>query len=261
MPTSNPTPDSAPDPDNELRLESDWDNLFLQQSWPKPFVFDESVVQVFDDMVSRSIPFYREVMLSATQWTLNYVQPQTAIVDVGCSTGTFLELVGRLLDHPAKLIGLDTSEPMLKQAAVKLTAVEKKHSVQLVQTSADAHEFANCSVVVMNYTLQFLPVKQRRSLLKNIYRGLEPGGLLFLTDKVISPWPQLQETITQHYERFKAKNGYAQREIERKKEALENVLIPLTEAQLRDMLTSSGFRQIDSLIKRHNFTTFIALKE
>lgn len=255
-----PDPDDESNPDDELRLESEYDELFLHQSWPKPFEFDEAVAQVFDDMVSRSVPLYRDVMISATQWTLAYVQPHSAIVDVGCSTGTFLELVGRLLQHPATLIGLDNAEPMLQQAKTKLASVQPHHQVTLVQTEAEAYDFSDCSVVVMNYTLQFLPLKKRRSLLSKIYQGLNPGGLLFLSDKVISPWPQLQETMTEHYERFKAKNGYAQREIERKKEALENVLIPLTEHQLREMLHQSGFERLDSLMKQHNFMTFVALK-
>lgn len=245
---------------DDLRLESDCDDLFLQQSWPKPFEFDEAVVQVFDDMVSRSVPLYREVMVSATQWTLGYVQPQSKIVDVGCSTGTFLEFVGRLLEEPVTLVGLDNAAPMLKQAHRKLATVAERHQIELVEIAAEDYEFENCSVVVMNYTLQFLPVKQRRSLLTHIFQGLNPGGLLFLSEKVRSPWPQFQETMTQNYERFKTKNGYAQREIERKKEALENVLIPLTEIQLRQMFHDSGFERVDSLLKQHNFMTFVALK-
>lgn len=251
---------TIPEPDDNLRLESDCDDLFLRQSWPKPFEFDEAVVQVFDDMVSRSVPLYREVMVSATQWALAYVQPQSKIVDVGCSTGTFLEFVGRLMDQPVMLVGLDNAAPMLNQARIKLASVADRHQIELVEISAEDYGFENCSVVVMNYTLQFLPVKKRRSLLTQIYQGLNPGGLLFLSEKVRSPWPQLQETMTRNYEHFKAKNGYAQREIERKKEALENVLIPLTESQLRQMLTDSGFEQVDSLIKQHNFMTFVALK-
>ena len=249
-----------PDPDDELRLESDCDDLFLRQSWPKPFEFDEAVVQVFDDMVSRSVPLYHEVMVSATQWTLAYVQPHSKIVDVGCSTGTFLEFVGRLLAEPVTLVGLDNAAPMLKQARTKLASVADHHQIELVEVAAEEYGFENCSVVVMNYTLQFLPVKKRRSLLQQIFNGLNPGGLLFLSEKVRSPWPQFQETMTQNYERFKTKNGYAQREIERKKEALENVLIPLTETQLRQMFQASGFERVDSLIKQHNFMTFVALK-
>lgn len=244
----------------QLRLESDCDNLFLGHSWPKPFEFDEAVVQVFDDMVSRSVPLYRDVMVSATQWCLAYFQPQTRIVDVGCSTGTFLELVGRLLCDPATLVGLDNSAPMLTKAEAKLSSVTDRHVIELVNASAEEYEFQNCSVVVMNYTLQFLPLKKRRSLLGHIFDGLNPGGLLFLSEKVLSPWPQFQETMTQNYELFKARNGYAQREIERKKEALENVLVPLTETQLRQMFQDCGFERVDSLMKQHNFMTFVALK-
>ena len=246
--------------ETQLRLESDCDDLFLGQSWPKPFEFDESVVQVFDDMVSRSVPLYRDVMVSATQWCLAYFQPQTRIVDVGCSTGTFLELVGRLLPQSATLVGLDNSSPMLQKAKDKLSAVEDRHSIELVNISAEDYEFQDCSVVVMNYTLQFLPLKKRRSLIQHIYQGLNSGGLLYLSEKVISPWPQFQETMTQNYERFKARNGYAKREIERKKEAVENVLVPLAENQLKQMFQDAGFEKVDSLMKQHNFMTFVALK-
>ena len=112
----------------------------------------------------------------------------------------------------------------------------------------------------MNYTLQFLSVPQRQKLLQSIYQVLIHGGLLFLSEKIRSECPQFQETITHHYEAFKAKNGYAQNEIERKKEALENVLIPLREAEQLKMLKESGFQYIESLIKLHNFVSFVALK-
>lgn len=246
--------------EDELALKSDCDDLFLQSSWPKPFEFDEDVVRVFDDMVSRSVPLYRDVLISATQWTLAYYQAGTRIVDIGCSTGTFLEFVGRHLPDPGILVGIDNAAAMVTTAQEKLDKLTSRHQVQVVCTTAENYGFENCSVVVMNYTLQFLPLKQRQRLLAQIFEGLVPGGLLFLSEKVISPYPQFQETMTQNYEAFKAKNGYAQREIERKKEALENVLIPLTELQLRRMLNQCGFEMIDSLMKQHNFMTFVALK-
>ena len=246
--------------EDELTLKSDCDDLFLQRSWPKPFEFDEDVVRVFDDMVSRSVPLYREVLISATQWTLAYYQPETKIVDIGCSTGTFLEFVGRHLPCQGVLVGIDNASAMVTKAQEKLAQLKPRHDVQVFCQSAEAYDFDNCSVVVMNYTLQFLPVKQRQQVLQRIFDGLVPGGLLFLSEKVTSPFPQFQETMTQHYEAFKARNGYAKREIERKKEALENVLIPLTETQLRQRLNRCGFETIDSLIKQHNFMTFVALK-
>jgi tRNA (cmo5U34)-methyltransferase len=244
----------------ELNLCSEPDQLFLQQPWPKPFEFDEAVVRVFDDMVSRSVPLYREVLIAATQWTLAYAQPQTRIIDVGCSTGTFLEFLSRYLTQPATLVGIDNSAPMIAKAQEKLGQLPSIHTLELICGSAETCNFAGSSVVVMNYTLQFLSLSNRQRVLSQIFAGLLPGGLLFLSEKVMSAVPQIQETITQGYELFKARNGYASTEIERKKEALEQVLIPLTEAQQRQMLQDCGFETVDSLIKFHNFMTFVAFK-
>lgn len=246
--------------DTELYLSSDKDQLFEQETWPKPFTFNEDVVRVFDDMVSRSVPLYKEVVACAVQWTKAYYQPGTKIIDVGCSTGTFLELLGRCLKTPATLVGIDNSEPMLAKAKEKLSGLENTHHIELICESAGNSSFENSSVVVMNYTLQFLPVHQRQKVLNAVSEGLVPGGLLFLSEKLRSPYPQFQETMTRHYEAFKTRNGYAKNEIERKKEALENVLIPLTQMQQVAMLHDSGFAAVDSLLKFHNFTSFIALK-
>lgn len=244
----------------DLYLNSEFDNLFENGPWPKPFAFNEEVVRVFDDMVSRSVPLYREVMVCAATWTRAYYQPGTRMVDVGCSTGTFLELIGRTLTEPAQLIGIDNSAAMLDKAAEKLLPLRERHQVELQCESAVDANYANSSVVVMNYTLQFLPLDERLRLLGKIYQELAPGGLLFLSEKVRSGVPQFQETITHQYEAFKERNGYAKTEIERKKEALEHVLIPLTYREQEAMIGEAGFTQIDTLIKLHNFTTFVARK-
>lgn len=244
----------------ELYLSPEKDEIFEKGPWPKPFVFNEDVVRIFDDMVSRSIPLYREVLACAAHWTRAYYQLGTQIVDVGCSTGTFLELLGRFLKQQSKLVGIDNSQFMLEKARQKLIQVQQLHQVELICKNAEDCSFEHSSVVVINYTLQFLPLQERQKLLRSVYEGLAPGGLLFLSEKIKSAYPQFQETITLHYEAFKAHNGYARTEIKRKKEALENVLVPLTEAQQVQMLHESGFAQVDSPIKLHNFISLVALK-
>ncbi|HEY9298129.1 MAG TPA: carboxy-S-adenosyl-L-methionine synthase CmoA [Phormidium sp.] len=244
----------------ELYLSPEKDELFEKGPWPKPFVFNEDVVNVFDNMISRSVPLYQEVLACAAHWARAYYQTGTKIIDIGCSTGTFLELLGRFLQQQATLVGIDNSQPMLEKAREKLLPIQEVHQVELICNSAENCSFENSSVVIINYTLQFLPLQVRQRLLKSIYEGLVPGGLLFLSEKVKSPYPQFQETITQHYEAFKTHNGYANTEIERKKEALENVLVPLSETQQLQMLKYSGFEQVDSLIKLHNFVSLVALK-
>ncbi|MCB9644840.1 MAG: carboxy-S-adenosyl-L-methionine synthase CmoA [Myxococcales bacterium] len=244
----------------QLYLSSEKDELFERGPWPKPFAFNEEVVRVFDDMVSRSVPMYHEVVACAAHWAMLYHQPETRIVDVGCSTGTFLELLGRFLKQPAILVGIDNAQPMIEKAREKLATLANQHTVELHCQDAVEASFDLSSVVVMNYTLQFLPMDQRHRLLKKVSDGLLPGGLLFLSEKVKSSSPHFQETMTRHYEAFKERNGYARSEIERKKEALENVLVPLTEKGQIEMLHQCGFLEVETLLKMHNFVTFVARK-
>lgn len=244
----------------QLYLDSEKDELFERGPWPKPFAFNADVARVFDDMVSRSVPLYREVIACAAHWARAYVQPNSKVFDVGCSTGTFIELLGRFLKEPAHFVGVDNSQPMLDKAHEKLDALKTLHQIDLLCQDATETDFSDSSVVMLNYTLQFLPMPNRRKVIRSIFDGMKPGGLLFLSEKIKSPVPSFQETITQHYEAFKERNGYARSEIERKKEALEHVLVPLTEAQQIEMLRSCGFEQIDTLLKMHNFTTFVARK-
>jgi len=246
--------------ETELYLSSDKDELFHEGPWPKSFVFNDDVVKVFDDMVSRSVPLYREVIAAAVHWTRAYFQEGSRIVDVGCSTGTFLELVGRFLKEPATLVGLDNSQAMLERAKEKLAEISNFHHVELLCEDAIHSSYEESSVVIMNYTLQFLPFSNRLKLLTKIHDEMLEGGLLFLSEKVKSSHPQLQETMTLHYEAFKERNGYARTEIERKKEALENVLVPLTYEQQVDMLYDAGFKHVDVLMKLHHFTTFVVVK-
>lgn len=243
-----------------LALNSEEDNLYNTEASPDPFVFNEAVAEVFDDMISRSVPLYRETITCAAQWTYDYYQPNTHIVDIGCSTGTFFDLVGRLLAPSVSFIGIDSAKPMLDRAVQKLAKLSEVHQLTLWHKNALDCSFDNSSVVVMNYTLQFLPVSDRAALLQTIYDGLQPGGLLFLSEKAKSPVAPLQATMTRHYEAFKTQNGYARTEIERKKAALENVLVPITQLEQCTMLTNVGFRHVDTVLKMHNFTSFVAVK-
>ena len=243
-----------------LSLYSERDILFLQGAWPKPFAFNEEVVRVFDDMISRSIPLYREVMLCAVQWAKAYDQPHARILDLGCSTGTLLELIGRFFSHRASLIGIDNSQAMLDQAQKKLEKTAEQHEILLHRQDAIEADFTGCDVIFMNYTLQFLPIPQRLAILSAAHQGLKEGGLLFLSEKVHSAVPVIQEVITRQYEAFKERNGYARMEIARKKEALEQILIPLTLDQQREMLCDAGFLKHEILLKMHGFTTFVAIK-
>ena len=142
--------------ETELYLSSEKDELFEKGPWPKPFAFNAEVVKVFDNMVCRSVPLYREVVAGAVHWTRAYYQPKTRIIDIGCSTGTFLELLGRFLKQPAILVGIDNSPDMLNKAKEKLAE-------QKIKKTQDRHEGWDFSVSInpsesSNQTIQnYLP--------------------------------------------------------------------------------------------------------
>ena len=236
------------------------DRLFERADYSGPFEFNEAVVQVFDDMISRSVPLYREVTESTVYMTAaNYVEG-TNIVDVGCSTGNTLQAIARVMKDSATLVGLDTSQPMLEKAKEKLEAFVGLHKIKLSNEDALAFDYHNSSVVILNYTLQFIPVAKRLMLLKRIYSGLVPQGIIIVSDKVTSSNTHFMKLQTCLYEGFKAKNGYSRTEIERKKAALDNVLIPLTWKKQLELITSAGFSTVEPMIKWNNFMSVIAQK-
>lgn len=245
---------------SNLKLLGQEDRIFAGQHFPKPFAFNEEVAAVFDDMVHRSIPLYDRVTEYAAAWARRHYQPGTTLYDIGCSTGTTLELVGRSLPAGARLTGIDAAAPMLEQARIKLAEIGRVHEVALVQADASQWPLQATSFVILNYTLQFMEIKKRRTLLQSIAHASVSGGILFLSEKVRSPHPEFQETTTALYEEFKCRQGYSQREIARKKEALENVLVPLTEDELKDMVRAAGFGHVESLLKWNNFITLVAIK-
>lgn len=245
----------------KLPLSGGVDVLFQKTSYPSQFEFSEEVAQVFDDMVSRSVPLYKDVIYSLMEWTQNYYQPGSKIFDIGCSTGTTLAAIGSNLASKAFMVGIDPAPAMLAKAKVKLSELSDRHDIQLIEKNALDVAYNDASIAILNYTLQFIPVKDRQTLIENIYAGMRPGGLIFISEKVRSELPEFQEAITKSYELFKYQAGYTLSEIERKKEALHQILVPLTIEEQKAMLKSAGFSHCEVLFKWNSFVTYVAIKK
>ena len=212
-------------------------------------------------MLQRSVPMYQECQDLAVHWCAKYAKPSTSVYDLGCSTGKLLLKLVKELEHSEniKLIGLDNSAAMLKKAKETL----KKSPCSCAMVEADLNKklsIENASVVIMNYTLQFVQLDNRSSILKSIYDGLISGGSLILIEKVKSEIPDLNKTFIEFHHQFKEENGYSKLEISQKREALENVLIPWTVEQNSELIKSAGFSTVDLFFKWNNFAGFIALK-
>jgi tRNA (cmo5U34)-methyltransferase len=77
------------------------------------FKFDADVVNVFDDMVVRSVPLYYEFQRMITEIVRAHIQPGTSVYDLGCSTGTTFLSLNPLLDESIRFVGVDESQEYL----------------------------------------------------------------------------------------------------------------------------------------------------
>lgn len=238
------------------------DNLYQHQQSPVPsFQFDEQVAKVFDDMIHRSIPFYREIILRQAQLIEHYYQPGMVIYDMGCSNGNLGMQVCRLLgDRPFKMIAIDKSPSMIEvyQKRLEQTAWANKVALHCQDICTANVELA--SIVVLNFTLQFVRPQERDAIISGIYNGLNSGGAFLFSEKVIHKDKMLNSLQQEFYCAFKRENGYSDLEISQKREALDNVLIPETLEQHLNRLQKAGFKAIDVWQKWFNFAAMISIK-
>jgi tRNA (cmo5U34)-methyltransferase len=226
------------------------------------FVFDGKTAAVFDDMLARSVPFYFEIQRMIAELAVSFARNKSDIYDIGCSTGvTLLNLASRLPEQ-TRLIGIDLSREMLKKAEAKLKRknVLGRCVLRNVDLTRDL-EIKNASVAIMNLTLQFVNPSRRHLVVKKIYNGLNRGGCLILVEKIKSNEPEFERRFVEFYYDFKMRNHYSRLEISKKREALENVLIPYTHDANIMLLKKSGFKKVDSFFKWYNFCGMIAVKE
>ena len=226
----------------------------------RPFEFDQGVADVFDDMVSRSVPFYDEIHRIIKD-LLNYRFAEgDTIVDLGCSTGTTIKLMSQhLWDKKASFIGIDNSAPMIEKAKDKCSEIW--HPITLITDDIQKAEFENAGIVVMNYTLQFISKNDRPEMLKRIYDSLRPGGTFIYTEKIDSQDEEIHELLTKLYYDFKRRQGYSELEIAQKREALEKVLVPYTSEQQLEVLKEAGFEKSAMIFRWYNFACFIGIKD
>jgi len=224
----------------------------------KQFEFDAEVAAVFDDMLERSVPFYKESQKITEFFALKNLKENGILYDLGCSTGTLLLNIHRKLQFDAVLIGLDNSEAMLAQAKRKCEA----YGADITLCSADIleYQYQKADVFISNYTLQFIRPLVREELLKKIALSLHEGGVFLFSEKVISHHATLNKELIECYYDFKKEQGYSEYEIIQKREALENVLVPYSEEENIQMAKNAGFAHCEVIFRWANFATFIAIR-
>ena len=226
------------------------------------FQFDERVVAVFPDMIQRSVPGYGMIISTIGILAAKYAQAGSHCYDLGCSLGAVSLAMRQQIKQPdCDIIAVDTSPAMIERGR-ELLARDAAPAVPVTMICADLQEVTveNASVVVLNFTLQFIPPAQRLALIQRIYAGLNPGGILILSEKIAFSEPERQHFHVELHHDFKRANGYSNLEISQKRSALENVMIPETLACHRERLQAAGFSASELWFQCFNFASLVAIK-
>ena len=226
----------------------------------KDFEFNAEVANVFDDMVSRSIPFYGEIHKIILDILSKSFEEGDRIYDLGCSTGNTLSSISRFLgERKSNLIGIDNSSSMLSVCEKKFKD-QGITNIDLINVDLENIEFQTSGSIIMNYTLQFINPLKRLELLQKIYRSLRLGGIFILSEKIKVENSEIDSLFIDLYYDFKRRNGYSELEISQKREALEKVLNPLTPTSQIELLKMAGFKKVEVLFRWYNFACYLGIK-
>lgn len=223
--------------------------------------FDGSVTQVFDDMLARSIPQYTVMREAVFDLARPFVQPETCILDLGCSRGEALAPFVDTFGAGNHYVGVEVSPPMLEQARQRFAAsihvgIVEIRDWDLRQSVPRVYP----SVTLCVLTLMFVPINYRQRIVTDAYRNLKPGGMFVLVEKVLGGTADIDSLMVDRYHRMKSESGYSQEEIERKRLALEGVQVPVTAHWNEELLRMAGFTNVDCFWRWMNFAGWIAIK-
>lgn len=228
---------------------------------PGTFEFNESVAAVFPDMLRRSIPGYDASIEAIGMLARRYVTPGSRCYDLGCSLGAATLAIRRnVAGRGCEIHAVDLAPAMVDRCRKAVDADDADVPVNVIAGDIRDVAIDNASIVVLNYTLQFLPVDDRVGLIRKIHDGLNSGGVLVLSEKVADDDPAVESLLVDLHHEFKRANDYSDMEIARKRTALDNVLIPESTSVHLERLTAAGFKHRSVWLKHFNFVSILAIR-
>ncbi|MFL2840695.1 MAG: carboxy-S-adenosyl-L-methionine synthase CmoA [Pseudohongiellaceae bacterium] len=243
-------------------MAADKDNIFLYDEALVDFVFNDKVASVFADMVNRSVPGYGLIVRMISVLAEKYACKNTRLYDLGCSLGAVTFLLQELKLNNCSIVAVDNSSAMIQrcQESLKQNKFLDALPVEFRCEDIQETELSNASVVMLNFTLQFISPERRNNIIKKIYDGLVPGGILIISEKIIFTENEKNSLFIDLYHQFKKANGYSDLEISRKRSALEHVLIPETIAEHNERIKAAGFTIFEPWFQCFNFASMFAVK-
>ena len=225
------------------------------------WTFDEKVAEVFPDMVQRSVPGYSNIISMIGMLAERFVQPNSTIYDLGCSLGAATLSIRRNVNNKnCRIIAVDNSQPMVERCKRHIESYKANTPVEVICDDICNIDMQNASMVVLNFTLQFLTPENRQQVLNKIYQALNPNGILILSEKFSFNDSTVDDLLFNMHHDFKRANGYSELEISQKRNMLENVMLTDTIETHKKRLSDAGFKHIDTWFQCFNFGSIIAIK-
>lgn len=241
---------------------SDTDLIYSNpQAQVKDFAFDAQVVEVFPDMISRSVPGYNTIIDTIGRLSQRFVQKNTVVYDLGCSLGAATLAIRKGINSKdCKIISVDNSPAMVERCKMHINAFKGKTPVEVIEGNIQDIKIENASMVVLNFTLQFIDKAERQALINDIAEGINTGGVLVISEKISHGNSVIDEHLINLHHDFKRANGYSELEVAQKRTALENVMRTDSIEQHIQRLTTAGFNHVSPWFQCFNFVSFIAIK-
>lgn len=241
---------------------SDTDLIYSNpQAQVNDFAFDAQVVEVFPDMISRSVPGYATIIDTIGRLSQKFVKDNTTVYDLGCSLGAAtLAMRKGIKAEQCKIISIDNSSAMIERCKMHINAFKGTTPVDVIEANIQDIHITNASMVVLNFTLQFIEKSERQALINSIAQGINEGGLLLISEKISHGNTIIDEELINLHHDFKLANGYSELEVAQKRTALENVMRTDSIEQHINRLKDAGFKHVSPWFQCFNFISFIAIK-
>ena len=219
----------------------------------------------FDEHIDWSIRGYSNLLGDIIGFSRYFVEGNTNVVDLGCSTGKTTE---RMLLHNkdhcnnATYVGVEIAEGFFGNLDERLEKLDKKEpwaQVEFHKGDVRDYEFDNCSLVTSIFTLQFMPKKDRKAVIEKIYDGLNIGGAYIFAEKIYTENAFIQDMLTFNYYDFK-RQKFNYDDIMSKEQTLRHMLKPNTWKEIEDMLMGAGFKSVQVFWQNFLFLGAIAIK-
>ena len=219
----------------------------------------------FDNHIDASIRHYSTLHDDVVNLSRYFVENDTKVVDIGCSTGKTIEAMieqNHITSPNAHYCGVEYAEVFQEDMTARQTRLnEGGHHVCFQNKNIIHHSFENCSLVTSIFTLQFMQPLWRQRVLENIYEGLNEGGAFIFAEKTYAENSRIQDMMTSTFYEYKAQH-FTYEDIMEKEKTLRTMLKPMTWNDLISLLTSVGFdsTKIQPFWMNHLFVGAIAIK-